>query len=295
MYLNDIQINKFLCVICNKVYSSRASLYNHNKRFHNDNNNNNNNNKYLYSQQETIQITEIVSKKKSVKCEYCNKFFSSRQTKYEHKKKACKFNNINNNGINNNIDNNTKSNNKLKELEHKINELQKIIINTNKNITNINKQNNIINNNTTNINNNIINNNNNNIHNKYINFYKYINYKKLSDEEILNILNKKSYSLEESVKTFHFNHKFPEFNNIFITNLKENTAYIFDGYKFIAVSKCDALNDLINTHINAIKKSSQAYKITKQMDPTDVDILKTFISTITNETIKYNPRKIKII
>ena len=90
MYLNDIQINKFLCVICNKVYSSRASLYNHNKRFHNDNNNNNN--KYLYSQQETIQITEIVSKKKSVKCENCNKCFSSRQTKYEHKQiKTCRL------------------------------------------------------------------------------------------------------------------------------------------------------------------------------------------------------------
>ncbi len=39
-------------------------------------------------------------------------------------------------------------------------------------------------------------------------------------------------SLEESIKMVHFNKDRPEFKNIYITNLKDEYAYTYDGSKF---------------------------------------------------------------
>ena len=125
--------------------------------------------------------------------------------------------------------------------------LQKInknLINNNINTTN--------NNNTNNINNTI---NNNTIINKtYVNFYDPIDYKILNEKEKLNILSRPWKSLEVSIKTIHFNKKFPEYKNIFITNRKVDNAYIpkDDGNKFSSVSKNEALNYLINSHMDEI-------------------------------------------
>jgi hypothetical protein len=153
------------------------------------------------------------------------------------------------------------------EISKSLEELKKLLIKNskihpktlqkiNKNLTN----NNITNNSTTN--NNTTNNNtiNNNIINKtYVNFYEPIDYKILSKKEIINIISKPWKSLEESIKTIHFNKKLPEYNNILITNLKDNTAYIFDGTKFSAVSKKEAINDLITSHMDEIESSATEY------------------------------------
>ena len=98
------------------------------------------------------------------------------------------------------------------------------------------------------------------INKTYVNFNSDIDYKILSETQILNILNKCCNSLEESIKTFHFNKNLPEYNNIFITNLKNDIAYIFDGIKFSAVSKNEAIDDLISTHMNEIEASAEEYK-----------------------------------
>jgi len=59
-------------------------------------------------------------------------------------------------------------------------------------------------------------------------------------------------SLEESIKMIHFNEKRPELKNIYITNLKDKYAYIFDGNKFIAVLKSDILEEIVDNHIENI-------------------------------------------
>ena len=40
-------------------------------------------------------------------------------------------------------------------------------------------------------------------------------------------------SIEESIKTIHFNNNHPECQNILITNLRDDIAHVFDGEKFI--------------------------------------------------------------
>ena len=103
--------------------------------------------------------------------------------------------------------------------------LQKI----NKELNNNNIINNITNNNTTNNNNTI-----NTINNTTVNI-KFGNEKisnLLNEKEMLKIVNKCRYSVEESIKLVHFNDNRPEYKNILITNLRDNIAYIFDGNKF---------------------------------------------------------------
>ena len=58
----------------------------------------------------------------------------------------------------------------------------------------------------------------------------------LSDKEQLKVLNKKYNSLNFLIDYIHCNEKFPEFNNVIITNLQNNIAYIFNHEKnrFIA-------------------------------------------------------------
>lgn len=164
-----INTKEYKCLFCDKLYSSYKSLWDHNKKFHKDNNINNN--------------EDNINNKKIIKCENCNKIFSSRYTKYEHKKKVC------------NKKNNCTEIEELKEmLNKKLKIHPKTLQKINKELSNINITNNNIINNNININiNNTIN--------------KTYNYNMLSKEEITNILSKAFKSLEESIKTIHFNEK----------------------------------------------------------------------------------------
>ena len=51
----------------------------------------------------------------------------------------------------------------------------------------------------------------------------------------------------------HFNDKRPEYKNIFITNMQNNLAYVFNGDKFEATFKEHVLYELFNTHLDNIE------------------------------------------
>jgi len=275
---------KLKCLICDKVYSSKSSLCHHNKKFH----------KTILEKPAEIQleINNIIGK--SYKCEYCNKIFATRQSKSAHKKNICRNYNKSINDIK--IELLEKENKEIKHqnelITNSLNELKELFLKKckihPKTLQKINK--NLINktiNNTTNIttNNNIINN---TIINKtYVNFTDSINYKLLSDKEILNILNRQWKSLEESIKTIHFNEKYPEFKNIFITNLKDNNAYIFDGTKFSVITKNEALNDLINSHMDEIESSAKMFE--NKINENKYKRLNKFIETIGDNDTKFIP------
>ena len=72
--------------------------------------------------------------------------------------------------------------------------------------------------------------------------------------------NYKYKCLEEFIKKVHFNDKYPEYGNIFITNLRDNIAYIFDGKEFIACDKTDTIIELIDDHANEINLSLDNHK-----------------------------------
>jgi uncharacterized protein YlzI (FlbEa/FlbD family) len=54
--------------------------------------------------------------------------------------------------------------------------------------------------------------------------------------------------------------KYPEYKNIFITNLRDNNAYIFNGHKFVVISKDEVLDELITYHVNEIENNIDEYK-----------------------------------
>ena len=116
----------------------------------------------------------------------------------------------------------------------------------------------------------------------YIHIYKFYQ---------LHILSKPWKSIEESIKTIHFNKKLPEYNNIFITNIKDNNAYIFNGTKFCSISKIEALNDLINSHLDEIESSTTEYE--NKLSETKLKHLNNFIDSISDNDKKFNHETFK--
>ena len=263
---------EFKCNICNKMYVSYKSLWNHNKKFHKIESNTNVTipvtnvtipvtNVTIPVTNVTIPVTNVtipvanitmstnhnLLEKKNI-CEYCNKNFATRHSKSEHKKKSCKFNPNNpNNNINHN-NNEELLKNEINELKDKINLLLKFNKIHPKTLQKINTQN--INNIQNNINNNIQNN---NINITYVKFGNENLSKILSGKEMKKILSHVRLSVEESIKMVHFNNERPQYKNIFITNMQNNLAYIFNGNKFEVKSKDYVLSDLLNNHLGNIE------------------------------------------
>ena len=233
---------EYTCNICNKNYKSYQSLWNHNKKFH-----------YNNIIEKTSNVTNSDTKMslnvtKKYECIYCNKNFNYRQNKYQHEK-TCKIK-INNDS-------------KINQLENTVNELKNqvsLLLKEkgkihHKTLQKINNQlNNNISNNIHNINNGSI------INNTYVKFGE-LEYKKVFNyKQIKHILNKQYQSLEESIKQIHFNEELPEYNNIFITNMKDDLAYVFNGKEFISVRKNEMLNELIDIHTKEINLSLEKNK-----------------------------------
>ena len=82
----------------------------------------------------------------------------------------------------------------------------------------------------------------------------------LNEKEIKKILSCKYKAIEESIKQIHFNDNRPEYRNIYITNLRDDIAYVYNGNKFEAVQKHSVISDLIDQHMNNIEVSLEDYK-----------------------------------
>ena len=116
------------CNICNKIYSSYKSLWNHNKEFHKVNNIN------VQCVQQTVQnvqqpvqnvqshIQQNNKVIKSLTCELCNKIFNNRPAKSIHKKKCTEHQQEENNKIKQLEEINQTE---IEDLKNTINELKK--------------------------------------------------------------------------------------------------------------------------------------------------------------------------
>ena len=266
----------FKCNICSKLYSSYKSLWNHNKKFHKNDVTGNVTNVTgnvtdvtgNVTENVTGNVTENVTGNTIIKlniCKYCNKEFKNRQNKWEHQNKYCKKNKKDNNKI-------AKLEKENIKIKNTLNQLLKMCKIHPKTLQKINNQ--LVNSNNS-INNGTINN---------VNIVKFgtedLN-KILTQSEILKILNRKMCSLEESIKMIHFNDLRPEFKNIYITNLKDQYAYTYDGNKFIAVLKSDILEELVDNHFENIEYSADEYK--EKLGKNTIDVLDKFIEKMNND------------
>jgi hypothetical protein len=293
---NNESIKLFRCNICNKNYSSQSSLCNHNKKFHtNSVSSIVSNVSSIVSNVSSIvsNVSLVVSNSNINKCKFCSKYFNHRSSKSRHEK-YCNQNNNNKSEIIEIKKENIEIKNMLKEL------LQKNCKIHPKTLQKINKQ--LINNNSNNTTNNGTINNGPVINNTYVKFGNEQLSTLLNHKDMLKIINKQCLCIEESIKTVHFNKSLPEYNNIFITNMKDTIAYIFDGSRFILTSKDTVINDLYNTHLENIEQfldeaeipENKYSKITKFLDVLNDDE-KSFIDGANNNKKYPNYKAYKLI
>ncbi len=269
IYLFYILMEKkeFYCDICSKYYKSYKSLWNHNKNIHDQKmtkkmeNKENSDQKMTkkmennndYDQNMTIENTTLIKKTDITICEYCKKDFSAYTHLKRHQKKCT-----------NKIEHETtllnlkKENEEIKKqladlkeqliqmmnkkckVHHKT--LKKLINNTQNNATNQSINNGTVNNinNTFNI----------------IPLGKEELSELFSKKEKLMILSKKYQSLHCLVEYVHFNKKYPQFQNIMITNNRTNEAHVYDPKtkSFIIMNKDELVTDLIEFRICDIEE-----------------------------------------
>ena len=176
--------------------------------------------------QQISQISQQKVNKKSTQndnyfCQYCERNFNFKQSYYRHMKTCKVKREIDNekNEMNKLVD---LLNNQLKDKDRKIDELIKKSGTTN--IT-YNQQN---------INNNI----------------KLLGYRKtdishLSDKDFISCISHSNFCIPHLIKKIHFDPDKPENHNIYISNIKNNYAMIYDGDKWNLTNKDDLINEIL--------------------------------------------------
>ena len=241
----------YSCKLCSKVYSSYKSIWNHNKKFHDS------------KSKPEVNISKPEVNKNQ--CKYCNNIYSCKQSRWRHEK-TCKIT----------------EQSKIEILENTINEMKKQVALLlkekgkihHKTLQKINKQIN-----------NQLNNNGNIINNTYVKFGDVEYRNLLNEQQERQILNKQYQSLEESIKKIHFNEDIPEQSNIFITNMKDDLAYVFDGKEFVSTRKNEMINELIDVHLREINISLEKHR--DELKEIYVKRLEKFLSDLDDNVTRF--------
>jgi hypothetical protein len=264
--------NEHVCNICNKVYKSRQSLWNHKHKYHID----------VNGYKSTHDCNHDVTPNDNINmCTKCNKIFSCRQHKWRHEK-TCNLS-IQINKLN-------KENVEIQELKKENVEIKKENAEIKSMLLELLKKSKVHPKTLEKINKNLIKNINGDLNNVNLGTVNNINIIKFGNENINQILNQKEklkilearfLSLEESIKRIHFNDARPEYQNILITNLRDDLAYIFDGNKFVTTKKNTAITELIDNHIDSIEISLDEYK--EKLNPRVIQKLEELIDKINDD------------
>ena len=289
--------SSFNCNICNKYYSSKSSLCNHNKKFHIIN---------VHVVHDTVNVLttnvhDNINNQKKYNCKNCNKQFNSRQGRCNHHK-ICKVNiqDEKNKEIEKLKDENKQKElelllkmeeTKIKKTEAKILQL-KLKLEQSNNIDNITlkkinkkliERNNLIKKSTINIqNNNIINN------YQLIGFGKEDIVETLSKHDMKAIMNSKYNCLEKLVEIVHCG-KYNQFKNIIITNMNNNYMYKYDDKKgyFVLSTKSEVLNSLVDYRIGDLEIIYNELLTKNKIDDNTKDIIEKFINKINYDNTKF--------
>jgi uncharacterized C2H2 Zn-finger protein len=248
----NISTDDYVCNICNKIYKNKSGIWKHNNKYHSENQTPENANirqNIIKTPPETAKNQQEISKE--ISCEYCNFIFTRKDSLLKHYNR-CKFKNNNKEIKESDILELKKENAEIKSMLAELLKSSKIHPKT---LQKINK--NLINGNNNTLNSGIVNNNNTI---QIVKFGSEDIKSILSTKEIKNILNCRYKAIEESIKKVHFNDDRPEYRNIYITNLRDNIAYVYNGNKFEAVQKHSIINQLIDQHMNNIEVSLEDYK-----------------------------------
>ena len=232
------------CTICNKEFISNSGFWKHNKKYHQSIKCNNN--QLLSTNNQLLSTNNQLLSTKKYKCKYCDKSYDILQSRWKHEIKCKKEYDKKQNELIELENKNKLENDKLKNEIEQLKILLQDTLKVKPNILNkINKQINNKQNNTINNNNNTIN---------IVKFGTEDLHNIFTEKQMFNLINKGGSCINESIKYIHFNDKKPEYKNIFITNLKDKYAYVFDGDTFIIKEKNEVLDELLDNHAYNIKE-----------------------------------------
>ena len=197
--------DEFICKKCNKTYKNRSGLWKHHMKQHIS----------VENQPKISQLSvENQPNINKLNCKHCQKTFKHTQSRWKHEK-ICKYNKLLCDALEKDkiIEHLLKENAMFKEellhIKELLNKHAKIHPKT---LQKMNKQCDKNINNTSINNGNIgaVGNNNKVIHNTYVKFGDVKLGNLLDEKQILSILKKQFFSLEESIKMIHFNENLPQ-------------------------------------------------------------------------------------
>jgi hypothetical protein len=231
--------------------------------------------------------TNILSKK--VACKYCNKDFSRSFTLNRHLESFCKVKNNHENEkeqiyqkLLKELDEQKIEVKKLKDLlKDKDSTIQQLTVHNNtKNTNNSNNSNNTINNNNSNntINNNIT-----------INAFGKEDISYITDKDYKEIFYSSSKSVPKLISKIHFNKKYPENANIYISNLKDSYIMVYDGHTWNMSMKTDTIDEIFDSkiiHLDGIFED-----LLGKLDPTVKKRFKRFQFNLEHSSIEHDIKK----
>jgi hypothetical protein len=213
----------------------------------------------------TYHMNNNVCIKKKFDCKYCPGKFTSKNAMYKHMRDVCKIKKQNDNEkedildrlmkIEENARNLEQDNKKQKQVIQKLEEENKKIKTQMKKVTKSTINTKSINSN----NNNTINNG--TVINATINLVGYGNedLSKLSKTDILKVLQTGYNSTVKLTEAVHFNPNFPEYHNIYISNMKDKYAMMHDGKKWTLTTKEDLINQIYEDKKSYIEENLEEF------------------------------------
>lgn len=153
-------------------------------------------------------------------CEYCNKKFTRKDSLTKHLNGRCKLRDNEKEEMGKMVD---LLNKQLEDQKYQINELIKKSGTTN--IT-LNQQNNVSN-------------------NIKLLGYRNTDISHLSDKDFISCISHSNFCIPHLIKKIHFDPDKPENHNIYISNIKNNYAMIYDGDKWNLTNKDDLINEIL--------------------------------------------------
>lgn len=278
---------RYTCKECSKIYKSYKSLWNHNKKFH--------------TSDVVLNTTNVVSTKKmscfevsktvenlydNTYCKYCKKKFCDRKYRWKHEK-ICKLNK--NEIVKKELDVIKKENAVLRDSNAELRDLVKQLLKNTETQNDLLKSIKIHPKQLQKINNQLNNDgiiNNGNINIQLVQLGQENINELLSDNEKIKILNHMGNSVRELFIKTHLSDKFPQFKNVYITNLQNSIGYKFDNKtnNFIAVNKNDLIDEIIDCRMYDIE--TFLTDLENEIDENVSKVIKKFITRMNNEDDK---------
>jgi hypothetical protein len=230
-------MNRYECDRCSKLFSRKESL------------------SYHITKNVCTGIYHDNATDGEFQCKFCGKGFTTSTSMYRHVNHTCKIKKTedkNRDLIYIRLLELEKQNKQFEEKSKKIDVLEeenkllkKEVLSLKKNSTKVSK---ITNNNVKNVNNGIVAN---------INLIGY-GKEDLSKIDKKDILKAIQYGYDSTIKlteTLHFNPKHPEYHNVYITNVKDKYAMMFDGKNWNLTMKDDLINKIYDDKKNYIEEN----------------------------------------